>query len=85
MTEDSWPSRPFSIANPRAENPTDLSALLRRVAGEIERQQIKAEDVLVVNIDRGGRPWWCGHQSRPRDPRRSSAARPQAGAESLVR
>jgi hypothetical protein len=61
MTEDSWPSRPFSIANPRAENPTDLSALLRRVAGEIERQQIKAEDVLVVNIDSETTedgPWW---------------------------
>jgi hypothetical protein len=58
---DSWPSRHFSISNPRANDVTDLPALLRRAAAEIERQQIKADEVLVVTIDQEiteDGPWW---------------------------
>ena len=77
MSEDSWPSRHFSIANPRDKNPTDLPALLRQVAGEVKRQQIKPDDVQVVNIDSElteNGPWWSATMVWSKLP----AAEPQA-------
>lgn len=61
LMANSWLSRHFSLANPRSENPTDLPALLRSVADQIEARGINPADILDVTISReatGDGPWW---------------------------
>ena len=58
---NSWLSRHFSVANPRSGSPTDLPALLRSVADQIEAQGINPADILDVTISSEmteDGPWW---------------------------
>ncbi len=61
---DSWLARHFSLANAVDDRPADLPYLLRRVADEIERQEIDATDLLDVTISHemtADGPWWSAH------------------------
>lgn len=62
MSDDSYPSRHFSIANARdGEHETDLPYLLRRVADEIEALGIQPMEILDVTIHQEiteNGPWW---------------------------
>jgi hypothetical protein len=56
-----YPSRHFSLANPRDDRPSDLPLLLRRVAAEMEASNIDPVDVLDVTISQEmteDGPWW---------------------------
>jgi hypothetical protein len=58
---DQWSCSHISIANPRDDRASDLPELLRRVAAEFERRDIKATQVLDVTIANEiteDGPWW---------------------------
>ena len=58
---DEWSCNHFSLANPRDDRASDLPELLRRLAAEFERRDIKATEILDVTIaseiTNDGR-WW---------------------------
>jgi hypothetical protein len=58
---DQWSCSHFSIANPRDDGASDLPELLRRLAAEFERRDIKATEILDVTIANEiteDGPWW---------------------------
>ncbi|HEY5455966.1 MAG TPA: hypothetical protein VIJ96_10890 [Acidothermaceae bacterium] len=60
---DQWSCSQFSISNARDDSTSDLPALLRRLAAEIERREISPTDILDVTIANeitGDGPWWSG-------------------------
>ena len=59
--KDTWTCQHFSLSNPAGKSATDLPKLLRRVAKAMEKQKIKAMDVLDVTTSyemTGDGPWW---------------------------
>jgi hypothetical protein len=59
---DDWVCRHFSLSNPRDDRSTDLPHLLRRLADEIDQQQIKPMDILDLTISSEmteDGPWWA--------------------------
>jgi len=57
----SWPSRHFSLSNPRDDGPTDLPRLLRRVADAIEEAGITPMEMLDLTLQyemTENGPWW---------------------------
>ena len=57
----SWPSRHFSLSNPRDDGASDLPRLLRRAADAIEDQGITPMQMLDINLHHEmteDGPWW---------------------------
>lgn len=58
---ESWTCQRFSLANAIDDRPNDLPHLLRRVADEMERQQVRPMDVLDLTVSSemtADGPWW---------------------------
>jgi hypothetical protein len=58
---DQWSCSHFSIANPRDARASNLPELLRRLAAEFDRRDIKATeilDVIIANEITEDGPWW---------------------------
>lgn len=61
VTSEPWTCQHFSLANALDDRPTDLAHLLRRVADELDRQQIRPIELLDVTISSevtADGPWW---------------------------
>lgn len=59
----SWPSRHFSLSNPREDGASDLPRLLRRLADAMEEAGIGAMEMLDLNVHHEmteDGPWWSG-------------------------
>ena len=61
VTSDQWTCQHFSLANALDDRPSDLPHLLRRIADELDRLQVRPMELLDVTIAgemTGDGPWW---------------------------
>lgn len=58
---DRWSCRHFSLSNPSGPDEENLPLLLRRLADQIEEQQIVSTDILDLTVSSeitANGPWW---------------------------